>query len=242
MLQVDSLTKQFGDLKAIDRLSLSIDRDACAVIGPNGAGKTTLFNLISGEIEPTAGRIRFNGTDITGKQPHEISALGLTRTFQISNIFDDLSTLENVRLALQTDTNEYNFWSRADAHTDLIEQAESILDRVGLTTEQDKTAGALSHGNQRQLEIAMALGTDPELLLLDEPTSGMSAENTAAMIEFLGELKESLPLVVIEHNMSVVRNLADHIIVLHQGKVLTDGSPDEIRTNQEVREVYLGQK
>ncbi len=242
MLEVEGLVKRFGGLTATDDLSLTVTvGEIHAIIGPNGAGKTTLIAQLSGDLTPDDGRIRFAGRDITGLRSDERSHLGLARSFQITSIFPDFSALDNVALAVQAHAgHSFRFWSRARRDGALRTPAMAALDEVGLADRAGITAANLSHGEQRQLEIAMALATGPELLLLDEPMAGMGVDESARMIELLQGLKGRHTIVLIEHDMDAVFALADRITVLVYGRAIATGAPAEIRANAEVRQAYLG--
>jgi len=243
LLEVEGLAKDFGGITAVNDVTASFGSDELvAIIGPNGAGKTTFFNLLTGTLEPTVGHIWFDDEEITDLDAAEIAQRGMVRSFQIAQLFDRMSVLENVRVAGQTDERPFDFWSRIDDDHELTERTEEILERVGLAAKRDTPAANLSHGEQRTLEITVALGTRPKLLLLDEPSSGMSPEETTEVIELLGELADGLPIVLIEHKMAVVREVADRIIVLHRGQKIADGSPSEVRKDEQVRQVYLGEQ
>jgi branched-chain amino acid transport system ATP-binding protein len=243
LLKVDGLVKRYGGIVATDQLILDIHvRELHAIIGPNGAGKTTLISQLAGEIVPDAGRILFAGRDITRLPTHRRSALGLARSFQITSIFLDFTALDNVAFAVQAHAgHSFRFWRKARGETVLREPAFAALKRVGLADRAEVVASKLSHGEHRQLEIAMALATRPQLLLLDEPMAGMGADESARMVEILRELKRELPIVLIEHDMQAVFALADKITVLVYGRVIATGAPDMIRTNPEVRQAYLGE-
>lgn len=241
ILSIRDLTKTFEGITAVDRLTVEFSPDEIhAIIGPNGAGKTTTFNLITGGLTPTSGTIFFRGKDITGEPAHKISDQGLVRSFQITSIFENLPVLANVNIAVRSNYNPYKFWRRADANQEINERSMEILQRLNLDEKADALAANLSHGEQRVLEIALALGTDPDMLLFDEPTAGMSPEETMEMVDLINQLGESIPVVLTEHKMSVVMTVADRITVLHNGRLLASGSPDEIRANDEVQRVYLG--
>jgi len=244
LLKIEGLTKRFGGVVASDNIALEVYRDELhAVIGPNGAGKTTLIGQLTGEILPNAGRIFFNGTDITGMPVHARSALGLARSFQITSLFLDFTALDNVALAVQAHAgHSFRFWRNARRDERLREPALVSLARVGLRERADVIVRNLSHGEQRQLEIAMALATKPRLLLLDEPMAGMGPEESARMVETLRELKRELPILLIEHDMEAVFALADRITVLVYGRVIATGIPEVIRANAEVRSAYLGEE
>jgi branched-chain amino acid transport system ATP-binding protein len=241
LLRTEDLTRAFGSLVAVDRVSVSVRRgELRSIIGPNGAGKTTFFRLIAGEMGPTAGLIWLDGRDITGLPQHAVARLGVAKSYQITNVFPHLSVLENVRVAVQGYRRAYDFWSRADRLRDVRDRARELLATVGLGTKGELLAAHLSHGEKRHLELAIALASDPALLLLDEPTAGMSPEETDATMRLIRELAAGRTVVLVEHKMRVVMNISDCITVLHQGQVLAEGSPDEIRANTAVQRTYLG--
>jgi branched-chain amino acid transport system ATP-binding protein len=242
LLQVEDLTKRFGGIVASDAISLDVARgELHAVIGPNGAGKTTLIGQLTGEITANAGRIRFDGRDITTLPTFRRSGLGLARSFQVTSLFSDFTALDNVALAVQAHAgHSFRFWRDARSEPELREPAHAALDRVGLSKRADTLVASLSHGEHRQLEIAMALATAPRMLLLDEPMAGMGPEESARMVSMLRELKRELTILLIEHDMEAVFALADRITVLVYGRVIASGAPEEIRSNAEVRKAYLG--
>jgi branched-chain amino acid transport system ATP-binding protein len=244
LLRTDNLTKRFGGVVASDGIALDVKTgELHAIIGPNGAGKTTLIGQLSGEIAPNAGRIEFDGRDITALPVHERSTLGLARSFQITSLFRDFTALDNVALAVQAHAgHSFRFWRDARSERDLREPARAALRRVGLEARADVIVSSLSHGEQRQLEIAMALASKPRLLLLDEPMAGLGAEESGRMVETLRELKQELTILLIEHDMEAVFALADRITVLVYGRVIASGAPAEIRANEEVRRAYLGEQ
>ena len=244
LLEVRGLIKRFGGLVAIDELDLDIEPgEIHAIIGPNGAGKTTLIGQLTGELRPDGGSIAFAGRDITRLPTHRRAHLGLARSFQITSVFLDFTTLDNVALAVQAhDGHSFRFWRRARRDRGLREPAMTALEHVGLAARADDIASSLSHGEHRQLEIAMALATGPRLLLLDEPTAGMGAEESARMIELLGGLKGGQTILLVEHDMDAVFALADRITVLVYGRAIATGEPEEIRANAKVREAYLGEQ
>ena len=212
-----------------------------AIIGPNGAGKTTLFNLITGTYTPSEGRILFKERDITGAGPYEVLRLGMGRSFQITNTFNDMTTFENLRLAVLSRKGvRFNVFRKIAKMHEITQETERILKWVGLGDERDIHAGNLSYGKQRSLEISLALATDPEIVMLDEPTAGMSKDETHYAVEQIKRLTEGKTVVVIEHDMDVVFSLADRITVLHNGTILATGLPAEIRQNQLVKDAYLG--
>jgi branched-chain amino acid transport system ATP-binding protein len=243
-LETAGLTKRFGSLTAVDDVSLSVaEGDVTAIIGPNGAGKTTLFNLLSGTYAPTEGKIWFQGERIDGKAPHEIYRAGLARSFQINNFFPELTAFENVRLATQSDETGFGASDFLRHHSSLEgarREAREVLERLDLGDIADEPANTLSHGQQRHLELAIGLGSDPEVLLMDEPTSGMSPEETRETMELIGSIAEDTSLLVIEHDMDVVMNVSDRIAVMNQGGLLTIDTPDAVQADEQVQEVYLG--
>ncbi len=241
LLRTEQLTRAFGSLLAVDRVNVSVRRgELRSIIGPNGAGKTTFFRLISGEMRPSSGRIWFDGRDITGLPQHQVARLGVAKSYQITNVFPHLTVLENVRVAVQGHARAYDFWSKASDLRDVRWRAESLLERIGLGRKAGRLAAHLSHGEKRHLEIGIALATDPALLLLDEPTAGMSPEETDETMRLIRELATGRTVILVEHKMKVVMRISDHITVLHQGQVLAEGSPDEIRANTLVQQTYLG--
>ncbi len=241
MLKTSGLTKNFGGLTAVNNVNFSIEEgDLQSIIGPNGAGKSTFFKLISGEIKPSSGQIVFNGNDITGLAQTQVSHRGIAVAYQITNIFPLLTVLENVRVAAQSRKTTFNFWSKAESHHEITDQALAILEEIGLVEFKEDIAGNLSHGDQKRLEIGIALATQPELLLLDEPTAGLSPTETRYTIELIKKISDHLTIILVEHKMTVVMEVSDKITVLHYGSLLAQGSPDDIRNNEEVRRVYLG--
>ena len=244
MLKVNSLVKSFGGLLATDNLSFEVEVGTIhAVIGPNGAGKTTLIRQITGETKPDSGTIIFDGKDISDIPVHLRSALGLARSFQITNIFPDMSTWDNVALAVQAHAgHSFHFWKDARKDPVLREPAFFFLKQVGLEERADIVAGQLSHGEHRQLEIAMALATRPKMLLLDEPMAGMGPEESKAMVKILQGLKRKLTILLIEHDMDVVFTLADQITVMVYGRGIATDVPQAIRIHPEVQAAYLGEE
>ena len=242
LIAATGLCKSFGGIIATDHVDLTAGvGEIHAIIGPNGAGKTTLINQISGALASDAGEIRFGGRDITSLAPHARSRLGLARSFQLTSIFPDFPVIENVALCVQAHAgHSYRFWRPASDDAMLNGRAITALDRVGLAGARDRNAGQMSHGEHRQLEIAMALATDPSALLLDEPMAGMGPEESANMVEIIGALRDDHAILLIEHDMDAVFALADRITVLVHGRVIASGPPSEIRTNQEVERAYLG--
>ena len=244
VLKVSNLVKRFGGLTATDNLSLDLRQgEIHAVIGPNGAGKTTMIGQLIGELRPDAGTIHFMGQDITALPVHLRSASGIARSFQITSIFPNFTALDNVALAVQAhDGHSFRFWADARKDKSLRDPAMQALEQVGLAHRAGIVASALSHGEHRQLEIAMALATKPKLLLLDEPMAGMGPEDSARMVTMLRGIKGSVTILLIEHDMDAVFALADRITVLVYGRVLASGTPDEIRVHPEVRQAYLGEE
>jgi len=240
LLESQALTKSFGGLTAVSHVDFRVRRgELRSVIGPNGAGKTTFFNLLTGVLPPSGGRILFKGRDITGLPAHAVSRLGIARSYQVTNIFGDLTVFENVRIAAQSRVTHYRFWGSADRLAAVNERAEDILRHLGLGDKRVVRGAELSHGEQRYLEIGIALATDPDFLLLDEPTAGMSPDETQRTAAFVRGLAGRVTIVVVEHDMEVVMGISDRITVLNYGEVLAEGTPAEIRENADVRRVYL---
>jgi branched-chain amino acid transport system ATP-binding protein len=240
VLRTEALTMRFGGLAAVNQVSIQIPRgEIRAVIGPNGAGKSTLFNCITGVLAPTGGRILFDGEDITGLPPHRISQKGIARSYQITNILPQATVLENVRIAAQSRHHSWSLLRHHRSYADLIDRARSVLASVGLADKERDLAAELSHGEQRNLEIGIALATEPKLLCLDEPTAGMSVTETHATVELIRRIATDLTILIVEHDMEVVMGLARTITVLHYGEVLAEGTPAEIQANSRVQEVYL---
>ena len=242
LLLIEGLTRFFGALSALNGVSLKIaPRERRAIIGPNGAGKTTLFNLITGHLAPSAGRIQFDGDAITGLPPHAVARRGVSRSFQRTNLFPKLSVLENLRLAAAAGgRGSYDLFGNIERYRAPLDRARAVAEAVGLAGRLEEVAGRLSHGEQRQLEVGVALATSPKLLLLDEPTAGMSPEETQRMTRMLEGLPREVTLLIIEHDMDVVSSLADRVTVLHYGEVLAEGTFDEVKADPRVYEVYLG--
>jgi branched-chain amino acid transport system ATP-binding protein len=242
LLAIEGLTRSFGALSAVSGISLGMAaRERLAIIGPNGAGKTTLFNLITGHLAPSAGRILFDGALITGLPPHAVARRGISRSFQRTSLFPHLSVRENLRLAAAADgRGSYNLFGRVERQRAPLEKADEIVRAIGLADRLREPAGVLSYGEQRQLEVGVALATAPKLLLLDEPTAGMSPEETERMTRLLEGLPREIGLLIIEHDMDVISSLADRVLVLHYGEVLAEGTFDEVKADPRVYEVYLG--
>jgi len=244
LLQIEGLTKRFGGIVASENVTLDLRMgEVHAIIGPNGAGKTTLIGQLMGELTPDAGRIVFDGQDITALPTYERSLMGLARSFQITSLFLDFTALDNVALAVQANAgHSFRFWRDARTESVLREPARAALARVGLGHRADVLAANLSHGEHRLLEFAMALANKPRVLLLDEPMAGLGPEESARMVAMLRELKRELPILLIEHDMEAVFALADRITVLVYGRVIASGAPEMIRANEEVRQAYLGEQ
>lgn len=242
ILEVTDLSKSFGAVIASDRLTFSVKPgEIHALIGPNGAGKSTAIGQISGEIRPDGGHVRFQGRDVTGVPIYRRAQLGIQRSYQITSLFPDFTAEDNVALAIQAlQGHSFRFWSSARHDASLREPACLVLERVGLAGKANRKASALAHGEQRQLELAMALASRPELLLLDEPMAGMGQSESRAMMDILRPLKGEIGILLVEHDMDVVFALADVVSVLVKGAVLMTGTPEEVRADAEVRRAYLG--
>ena len=242
LLRVENLVRRFGGIVATDNLSLDIVKgELHAIIGPNGAGKTTLISQLTGQLAPSAGTIHFAGRDVTQLPAWRRSALGLARSFQITSLLPDFTAADNVALAAQAhDGHSFYFWGKARQEKRLRDAAASALTRVGLDHRADVVVSRLSHGEQRELELAVALATKPQLLLLDEPMAGLGSTESTRMVKLLQELRQEVTIVLVEHDMQAVFALADRISVLVYGRVIASGSPAEIRSNEEVKRAYLG--
>ncbi len=233
----------FGKFTALRNVSAEFRRgELTGIIGPNGAGKSTYFNTISGAFPPTTGQVTFEGRDITRLPQHRYARLGIAKSFQITTVFPQLTTLENVRVARQALTSRYDVWRPRARLSGLVDQAGALLQTVGLWAGRNRVAATLAHGEQRALEIAMALASDPRLLLLDEPTAGMSPEETRGMMDLITQLAAERTVILVEHKMKLVMGICDRLLVLHHGELLAQGTPAEIRANAEVKRVYLGQR
>ena len=243
-LETRNLTIRFGGHVAVDAVSCAFrPGELTAIVGPNGAGKTTYFNLISGQLRSTSGTILIRGADVTALRAPQRARLGLGRAFQLTNLFPNLSVSENVRLAAQARAGvHYEIWRTWLDHRDLIDEAEAILARVGLSSRAAQRAASLSHGDQRKLEVAVMMALQPAILLFDEPTAGMSVDEVPVVLELIQRLKEDATktILLVEHKMDVVRSLADRIIVLHNGRLAADGAPAEVIASPIVQEAYLG--
>ncbi len=240
ILEAQGLTVRFGGLAALSNVSLSVPAgEIRGVIGPNGAGKSTFFNCLTGVIRPTSGRIMFDGEDIAGLPPHIISRKAIARSYQITNILPGATVLENVRIASQSRHHNWSMLRHHRAYADVIARARGVLADIGLAGQEDELASNLSHGEQRNLEIGIALATEPKLLCLDEPTAGMSLAETHATVDLVRRIARDLTILIVEHDMEVVMGLAHTITVLNYGEVLAEGRPAEIQANPRVQEVYL---
>ena len=243
LLRTESLTKAFGALTAVNGVTLEVQAGTLhSVIGPNGAGKTTLFNLLTGQFPPTSGRIVFDGRDITGTSAHQIAHLGLARSFQRTNVFPALSLLDNVWIAAFARGRSWRglVWRRSDGYAEVTERARVALADVGLADKADHPAREISHGEQRQLELAIALAAAPRVLLLDEPAAGLSPDETQKMVALVRGLKGRYTIVLIEHKMDIIMGVSDRVSVMHFGSLIAEGTPAEIQRNPEVRRAYLG--
>jgi branched-chain amino acid transport system ATP-binding protein len=242
ILETKDLFHDFSGLQVLFGVNLQIEEgERHAIIGPNGAGKTTLFNLITGTYKPSRGQVFFKGRDITGFRPHQLSRIGVGRSFQITSTFTRLTTFQNIRLAILSKRGIYfNLFRRVDNMHDITRETEAVLERINLMAERDRPASSLSYGKHRALEISLALAIDPELVLLDEFAAGMSRDETHYAVGLIRRLTEGKTVLIIEHDMDVVFSLADRITVLHRGEILATGTPAEIRQNQAVKDAYLG--
>jgi branched-chain amino acid transport system ATP-binding protein len=256
MLRTTGLTKTFGGLTAVDDVDFELAADElCSLIGPNGAGKTTFFNLLTGALEPTEGTIEFRGgagseraaddagayRDVTAAAPHETAAMGIHRSYQITNVFPTSSVFENVRIAAQAHGDDATtFWRNVSRYDEYEREAREILERVGLTDHADAPASSLSHGEKRQLEVGIALAGDPDVLLLDEPNAGVSSESVGDIIDLIEDVATDHAVLLVEHNMDIVMNVSDRVVVLNQGELIADGPPAAVRDDETVQRAYLG--
>ena len=242
ILEARAVSRHFGKFKALADVSVAFQPgELTAIIGPNGAGKSTFFNVISGGIQASGGQVMFEGRDITALAAHDYARIGIAKSFQITNVFKQLSAHENVRVALQMQVSKYQILLPREGYSALIQRADGLLTRVGLSQSRNKKAGDLAHGQQRSLEVAMALACEPKLLLMDEPTAGMSPQETGVMMQLILELAQERTVILVEHKMKMVMGLCKRLVVLHHGELLADGNPEDIRSNPEVKRVYLGQ-
>ena len=244
ILETRHLSKDFGGLHAVADVSMQVEaRTLHSIIGPNGAGKTTFFNLLSGNLKPTAGQVIFKGEDITGLPAYRITHLGIGRSFQITNVFPNLTVLENIRLASQAHgSDSFKFWQHYLHFSDYLDRAWHVVEQVGLVDQANLPASVLPHGGQRKLELGILLAADPELLLLDEPTAGMAREEIPLLMDVIEDIRNrgDKTIMLVEHKMDLVMNVSDKITVMHQGGVLAEGSPSEISANDTVQAAYLG--
>lgn len=243
ILETKNLRHDFSGLKVLMGIDLEVEEgERHAIIGPNGAGKTTLFNVITGTYKPSQGKVLFKGKDVTGYQPNKMVRQGMGRSFQITSTFERLTAFQNIRLGVMARRGvRFNFFNYVDKMDEITKETDEVLARINLQGERDFPASSLSYGKNRSLEISMALSTDPDLVMLDEPTAGMSKDETHNAVELIRRLTEGKTVVIIEHDMDVVFSLADRITVLHLGKILATGRPEIIRDNQAVKDAYLGE-
>jgi len=241
-IKTENLTKRFGGLVAVNRVNLIIEENRLtSIIGPNGAGKTTFFNLLSGLMQPDEGKIFFDGKEITGYPSHKIAKQGMARSFQLLSIFNELTLFENIRMAVQAERGHgLKMLSSIHSLRDVNDRVFEVIKVIGLEGKENITAKNLSYGDRRTLDIGISLASNPKLLLLDEPTSGLASRETGKMADFIRSLARNLTLVLIEHDMSIVLSISDRIAVLHQGRVIAEGTPEAVRQNEEVQEAYLG--
>ena len=245
MLRTRGLTKEFGGLTAVDDVSFELGDELCSLIGPNGAGKTTFFNLLTGVLEPTAGTVDLRRgdqwDDITDAPPHETAQRGIHRSYQVTSVFPNSTVLENVRVAEQArGSDSTRFWRNVDHFEEYTERAHEILERVGLSDRAHDPPSTLSHGAKRKLEVGMALAGDPSVLLLDEPNAGVSSESVDEVRDLIEDVAEDHAVLLVEHNMDIVMDVSERVVVLHQGAVIADGPPEDVRANPDVQSAYLG--
>jgi branched-chain amino acid transport system ATP-binding protein len=242
IVEVEGVSKRFGSFVALNKVSARFEPGKLsAIIGPNGAGKSTFFNVLSGAFAPSEGRLKFKGRDITGLAQHGFARIGIAKSFQITNVFKQLSAHENVRVAVQMRHSRYELFKPRAAMAELAERADQLLERVGLIDLRGRPAADLAHGQQRALEVAMALAAEPELLLMDEPTAGMSPEETLVMMKLITALAAERSVILVEHKMKLVMGICERLLVLHHGEFLAEGTPEDIKNNDDVKRVYLGQ-
>jgi branched-chain amino acid transport system ATP-binding protein len=243
IMRTEGASKMFGGFRALNNISAEFSTGAItSIIGPNGAGKSTYFNLLSGALRPSSGKVEFEGRDVTRVPQHKFAHMGIAKSFQITNVFPQLTTRENVRVGLQAFVSRYNMWRPRAKLPGLADRADELLVLVGLGQRRDRLARELAHGEQRALEIGMALASNPRLLLLDEPTAGMSPEETRVMMDLIAKLAGERTVILVEHKMKLVMGISDRILVLHHGELLAQGTPTEVRQNEQVKRVYLGQR
>ena len=243
ILETKGIYHDFSGLKVLFDVNLEVEEgERHAIIGPNGAGKTTLFNVITGTYVPSSGQTFFKGNEITGFKPHQLARIGVGRSFQITSTFSKLTAFQNIRMGILSKRGiRFNLFRKADKMQAITEETDELLKQINLNEERDVPADLLSYGKHRSLEVSMAMATDPELVMLDEPTAGMSRDETHHAVELIRRLTEGKTMVIIEHDMDVVFSLADRITVLHLGTILASGPPAEIRENQAVKDAYLGE-
>lgn len=243
ILEVNNITKKFGEIVAVDDVTVDVEEDeVTALIGPNGAGKTTFFSVLSGMYTPTSGTVKFGGADITNKPPDEIARMGLTRSFQIINLFMDLTVFENARISVQRHhTNTYNMFSKVDKDPTVKREVDQMLETIGLLDKAEQKASELSYGQKRKLEIALSIGTNPKMLLMDEPTAGLALDNSDIVTDLIRKLANDYPILFVEHDMDIVFDIADRILVMGNGKLIASGDPVEIQNDEQVKKVYLGE-
>ena len=242
ILEVQAVSRYFGKFQALHNITTRFQAgELTAIIGPNGAGKSTFFNVISGGVAPSSGTVHFEGRDISSMAQHDYARAGIAKSFQITNVFKHLSAQENVRVALQMLISRYQILRPRAAYGEVSDKADALLVKVGLADSRSKLAGDLAHGQQRSLEVAMALACGPKLLLMDEPTAGMSPQETVVMMDLITQMTAERTIILVEHKMKLVMGLCKRLLVLHHGELLAEGSPDDIRSNAEVKRVYLGQ-
>ena len=245
VLRTRGLTRRFGGLTAVDSVDFELGGELTSLIGPNGAGKTTFFDLLTGALDPSEGSVEIadggGWRDLTGASPDETARAGIHRSYQVTNVFPALSALENVRVAAQAaGTDSFRLWRNARAFEQYREEAHRILERVGLAEEAATPASALSHGAKRQLEVAVALAGDPDVLLLDEPNAGVSSESVDEIIALIDDVASDHAVLLVEHNMDIVMNVSERVVVLHRGEVIADGDPETVRADPDVQQAYLG--
>ncbi|MEE9417841.1 MAG: ABC transporter ATP-binding protein [Desulfatiglandaceae bacterium] len=243
ILETKGIYHDFSGLEVLFNINLEVEEgERHAIIGPNGAGKTTLFNVITGTYMPSSGQVFFKGNEITGSKPHQLTRIGMGRSFQITSTFSKLTAFQNIRMGILSKRGiRFNLFRKVDKMQAITEETDELLKRINLNEERDVPADLLSYGKHRSLEVSMAMATDPGLVMLDEPTAGMSRDETHNAVELIRRLTEDKTMVIIEHDMDVVFSLADRITVLHLGKILAVGPPEEIKENQEVKDAYLGE-
>lgn len=243
IIEVKNVTVRYGGFTALNNVSAVVpEGELTSVIGPNGAGKSTFFNVICGAVKPSEGEVFVVGRNVTHMPQNQFARIGIAKSFQITSVFSQLSVIDNIRVALQAIGNRFDLWTRRSAMQGQIDEAFALLEQVGLADRRFRLAGTLAHGEQRSLEVAMALAARPRVLLLDEPTAGMSPEETRDMMELVTRLAAGRTIVLVEHKMKLVMGISSRIIVLHHGEILADGTPDAIRASAEVRRVYLGKE